>query len=216
MINKKLFIKSEGNKYFKRNINKLNIIDYSDDKLQILISKKINAVKNKDLNILEIGSGDGGRLIYLKKKFPKSNFYGIEPSKLAVNKSNKKNIKIKRGSADKIPFKNSFFDIVVFGFCLYLVDNKDLFVVANEADRVLKDKSWLIIKDFETKNILFKNYKHNKKIKIRKMNYSNMFLWCPYISLSSKEIFSHDKNNRWSDNEDQKISISCLRKNIFI
>ena len=89
MINKKLFIKSEGNKYFKRNINKLNINDYSNDKLQILISKKINAVKNKDLNILEIGSRDGGRLIYLKKKFPKSNFYGIEPSKLAVNKSNK-------------------------------------------------------------------------------------------------------------------------------
>ena len=39
-----------------------------------------------------------------------------------------------------------------------------------------------------------------------------MFLWNPYMSLSHKEIFNHNKNDAWSDNEDQKISINVIRK----
>lgn len=212
MINKSLFLKIEGDKYFLRNKKKLNSTNYEKDKLQILISRKLSEFKSKKIKLLEIGCGDGGRLSYLNKKFPNVDFFGLEPSKIALKNINKK-IKIKKGSADNLPFPNNFFDIIVFGFCLYLVDDKDLFNVANETDRIMRSKSWLFIKDFETKNLTYKKYKHNKKIKIRKMDYTKMFLWSPYMTLSSKEIFSHDKKETWSDNEDNKIAINCIRKN---
>ena len=43
----------------------------------------------------------------------------------------------------------------------------------------MDNKSFLVIKDFDTKNIKFKKYKHNDKIKIKKMNNQNIFLWHP-------------------------------------
>jgi len=52
------------------------------------------------------------------------------------------------GSADDLPFESDSFDGVIFGFCLYLCDHEDLFKIAQEADHVLRKKSWLVIKDF--------------------------------------------------------------------
>ena len=49
-------------------------------------------------------------------------------------------------------------------------------------------------------------------ILVRKMNYANLFSWHPNIDIESQTIMSHEDNNKWTDNSDNKISISCLRK----
>ena len=214
MSNKNLFLKKEADKYFYR--NKSNTTkENSKDKLLSVILKLIEKSKKKNLNILEVGCGEGRMLNYLNQKFPNLHLYGIDPSSKAVSLLKKKNIKATKGTADKLPYKKNYFDIVIMGFCLYLVDNKDLFTVASETYRVMDDKSFLVIKDFDTKNIKFKKYKHNDKIKIRKMNNQNIFLWHPSMNLIFKESFDHNKDF-WSDNEDQTVSISCIRKSEIV
>ena len=212
MSNKKLFKIKEGDKYFLRNIRTLNLKNYEDDKLQKIVSNRLLKFTKKKVKVLEIGCGDGKRLGFLKKKFKNIQFYGLEPSKRAIKDNYKLNI-IKIGTAEKLPFKENFFDIIIFGFCLYLTDNEDLFSIAKEAYRVTKDKSWIIIEDFDTDQIYFKRYKYNKKIKIRKMDYSKMFLWHPNLSLYSKEKYNHNGKN-FTDNIDNQVSISQIRKNV--
>ena len=43
------------------------------------------------------------------------DFFGIDPSKIAFKEINKEII-LKTGSADNLPFSDNFFDLVVFGF----------------------------------------------------------------------------------------------------
>ena len=210
MSNKNIFKSNEGDRYFIRNYKKLNTINYETDKLQIIISKKISSIKNKKIRVLEIGCGDGGRLTHLKKKFEKVKFYGLEPSKKA-KKNNYKLNSIKIGTAEKLPFEENYFDILIFGFCLYLTDSEDLFKISSEAYRVTKKRSWIIIKDFDTEMTLFKKYKYNKNIKVRKMDYSKMFLWHPNLILYSREKYNHDGDN-WTDDIDKHISIIQIRK----
>lgn len=212
MSNKKIFKINEGDRYFLRNYKKLSTINYEKDNLQKIISNKISSFKNKKIRVLEIGCGDGGRLTYLKKKFENVEFYGLEPSKKAKRDNYKLNT-IKVGTAEKLPFKENFFDILIFGFCLYLTDSEDLFQISSEAYRVTKKRSWIIIKDFDTEMTLIKKYKYNKNVKVRKMDYSKMFLWHPNLLLHSKQKYNHD-GDYWTDNIDKHISIIQIRKKV--
>jgi len=72
----------------------------------------------------------------------------LEPSNEAVYQAISLGLDARVGTADVIPFQDKSFDIVIFGFCLYLCDRDDLFKIAAEADRVLKTPGWLLIKDF--------------------------------------------------------------------
>ena len=201
--NKKYFLRNEGDKYYDRNKN--DKLDYKKEFLSKKISLFIDNKKN--IRVLEIGCGNAQRLIYLKQKFPLVDFYGIDPSSNDIKKI-KKNITLKRSTADKFPFKNSFFDIVIYGFCLYLVDDKSLFEVISEAERVSKSESWIVVYDFYSNDIKYREYKHNKKILIRKMNYSKIFSWCPYYKL---KIF---KKFKYKNKKKDFLAVFCFKKKI--
>ena len=78
MKQKKIFLKNEGDSWFKRNLNRdsSNFLD---------INSCIQYIKDND-KILEIGSSDGIKLYYLSRKTPKFNLslFGIDPSKEAI------------------------------------------------------------------------------------------------------------------------------------
>ena len=206
--NKNYFLKEGGDKYYDR--NKTKIIKFQNEPLSNKIIDQINIIKSRKINILEVGCGSAERLIYLKKIFPKVSFYGIDPSSKSIKGKNKKNINLKRSTADKLPFRNSFFDIIIYGFCLYLIDNKDLIKVVSEADRVTKNKSIIIIFDFYSKVLKYKKFKHKKNIFIRKMDNSKIFLWLPHYKLQSL------KTSLYPGKKNDFLSLICIKKNLKI
>ncbi|MDA9071442.1 class I SAM-dependent methyltransferase [Candidatus Pelagibacter sp.] len=209
-MQKKYFLKFEADKMFLRNKENLLNKNYNKDEIYLALKNKIK--KSHKYNILEIGCAGGDRLIFLKKQFPKCNFYGIDPSKKAVKNKKGNNINLKVGSADKLPYIDDKFDIIIFGFCLYLCDNEDLFKIAHEAYRVTKKKSLIVIMDFIQDKIKYNKYSHLKNILSRKMNYINMFIWHPNIKLISHKKIIDNQNKKFSK-KNSEISIVCLSKN---
>ena len=185
--NKEYFLKKGGDDYFYRNKNK--IINFKNELLTKVI---LNNLNNKIVNVLEVGCGEGSRLLYLSKKYKKVNFFGIDPSSAAIK--NKK-IFLKKATADKLPFKKNFFDIIVYGFCLYLTDNQDLIKIVFEADRVLKKNGIIVILDFYSKKIKYRKFSHIPGHYVRKMDYSKLFSWCPNYKILDFKKEKYDKKD---------------------
>jgi len=204
----KIFLKSEGDSFFIRNRN-----TWFNDK-DLIVEKVVKLNRQKKIkSILEVGCGDGWRLDLIEKKL-NIKCYGIEPSKKALKNSKNKKIKIVRGTADKLNFKNSQFDILIYGFCLYLVDVEDLFKVVYEADKVLKKNSYIIIYDFYSKKSKYLNYRHDKRVKVHKYDFSKIFLWHPRYKLVEQKVFEMFKNQKTTKTKNNwvPVVISIIKK----
>lgn len=205
---KDIFLKIEGDNWFERNKKVLERRSLNEDHLlnQIL---EFTLHKN-NASILEVGCGNGKRLLALKQKGYQVS--GIDPSQAAINDAILNGINAFVSTADNLTFENNYFDVVSFGFCLYLCDREDLFKIAAEADRVLKNGGYLFILDFYSKYPTSNIYKHFDGIKSYKMDYSKLFEWHPDYVLVKKIIGSHDNILMQTDNPNDLISISILRK----
>ena len=206
---KEIFQTLEADQWFCRN-KKLfeNTKDENGPIIQSL--KEIEIVPKK---VLEIGCSNGIQLNNFNKVFD-SECYGIDPSAQAIENGKKEfpNISLKVGTADVLPFDDNSFDMIVFGFCLYLCDRKDLFKIAFEADRCLLDTGFLAIIDFYPpfpyKNI----YKHTEGVCSYKMKYSKMFSWNPSYNEIFNTIFSHSGFSK-RNIPDEKVGVTILNKN---
>jgi ubiquinone/menaquinone biosynthesis C-methylase UbiE len=186
--NKEYFFKKGGDDYFYRNKNK--IINFKNELLSKVI---LNNLNNKIVNVLEVGCSDGSRLLYLSKKYKKINFFGVDPSSVALK--NKNSFFYKKATADKLPFKKSFFDIIIYGFCLYLTDNQDLIKIVYEADRVLKKNGIIIILDFYQKKIEYRKFSHQRGHYVRKMDCSKLFSWSPNYKVLNIKKEKYEKKD---------------------
>ena len=144
MTQKQVFKESEGDAWYQRNRIALGERDWSrDSTVQRLLSLPVDIGQAR---VLEIGCGDGSRLAEIRRRVP-VNVFGLDPSPQAIQMALSQGIVAKVGTADALPFENASFDIVIFGFCLYLCDDADLFRIAAESDRVLAPSGWLLIHD---------------------------------------------------------------------
>jgi len=111
--------------------------------------QRYNHYKLYPKSVLEIGCSNGYRLQKLHKTYSCS-CYEIDPSDNAIKDGQKQypTLNLYKGDATKLPFTDKKFDMVIFGFCLYLCDREDLFKIAYEADRVLKKNGHIVIYDF--------------------------------------------------------------------
>ena len=209
-MQKNVFLNSEGDAWFERNFSSSTGKEKSenDNILEIIREYNINPK-----NILEVGCSDGWRLKLFREEF-KCGCYGIEPSEKAVEKSKNisNNIEVVQGTADSLPYEDNTFDVLVYGFCLYLCDREDLFKIAYEGDRVLKDGGYIIIQDFSPPQPYRNQYIHKNDVFSYKMQYSEMFLWNPiYYKISSK-VFTHSGIEK-IEIPDERVSIELLQKN---
>jgi ubiquinone/menaquinone biosynthesis C-methylase UbiE len=186
MSNKSIYLNSEGNKWLLRNDFYLEKKNWGQDIIIKRLKNLVKKDKKRKYNILEIGCSNGKRLEFIKNFF-NSSVYGIDPSSYAVKKGLLKKLKIKKGTADLLPYQDSFFDIIIYGFCLYLCDLEDFFLIAKEGDRVLKRGGKIIILDFFSQKKIIKKDKHNPNVNILKMNFSKIFTWHPNFNLISKK-----------------------------
>jgi ubiquinone/menaquinone biosynthesis C-methylase UbiE len=205
---KQIFLDSEGNSWLSRN---QKVVDSrplpQGDPLLIELS---NFNLPKGTKVLEIGCGHGRRLTWMRENL---GFLcsGIEPSGEAVELAKSNGINAYQGTADELPFSDSTFDLLIFGFCLYLCDRNDLFRIAQEADRVLKDPGWLIIHDFYSPTPCRRPYTHYPGLFSHKMDYRTLFTWHPSYTCLNHQV-RHHENNLYTDNPQEWVAISTIRK----
>ncbi len=152
-------------------------------------------------SVVEIGCGTGWRLAEIDKKYKPKHCVGYEPSEKAVDERVFANVF--RGGADEYRPYQGQYDLIIFGFCLYLVDREDLFAIAMMADSALQDKGHIIIHDFLPEYPHRQPYKHKAGMWSWKMDHSQLWLANPaYKGTHIKHM---------GEGEDA-IGVSILRK----
>jgi ubiquinone/menaquinone biosynthesis C-methylase UbiE len=218
MINtqKDAFLESEANDYFAR--NQAILKNYSTEKDSVL--KTIQDYKCVPKRVLEIGCNAGYRLNGLKIIYPECEVYGIEPSGDAIDygKNNYQDIFLIQGMADDLSiFEDGFFDLVIIGFVLYVVDRNLLLKTVSEIDRVLANKGVLLNIDFFAQTPSLNAYTHINSMEAYtyKQNYDEVFLASRLYQCIDKRSFSHlNKQFDITDDYYNKYSITTLKKDL--
>lgn len=174
---------------------------------------------NYPKRILDIGCGTGETLTFLKNLYPKAKLYGIDISNRAVMYSKQRgHWRIQKASANTLPFKNNFFDAVLYLDVLEHI--KDDAKAISEAKRVLKSKGVIIItapalgfiwsghdtgqghqRRYTRRAI--KSLARLNKLKVSFISYFNFFLSPPIILI---RILSNLKPFRSVSNYDRSIN----------
>jgi len=211
MISKQkyIFLKGEADAWFKRNCKTFEKTDFRQDEICLLVTDICESY-NCQLRILEVGCSGGDRLKFLSDIL-NCEVHGIDPSEMAVGRCRANNINALVGTADHLPYEDSFFDILIFGFCLYLCDRDDLFKIVSEANRVLKDEGWVIIKDFYAKQPMKRFYQHADEVYSYKMDYASLFTCHPNYVNYHQQLFHH-KSLKMTDSSDDWVAVSAIRK----
>ncbi len=207
MDQKSLFKNSYADEFFERIQNQTEV--FNDDPISQVLKGNLSGQ-----SLLEIGCGTGARVNYLKDKHGLGRCVGIEPSKKAVETAKKSfnNAEFYIGTADDLSEIKGNFDIVIFGFCLYLCDRKDLFKIANEADSILKEGGVLVIYDFYTPIPFKNNYHNSSNIFSYKQDYSEIFDAMPWYQVEKKIISNLTGNYQSFGMYDETFMVSSIRK----
>ncbi len=201
---------SEGDAWLARNLPRLGDLAAKggDPVVEILDQSGV-----RGRSILEIGCSHGWRLELLRKA--SSAFAaGIDPSLRAIEEGRKlyPELELVRGTADALPFESARFDLVIYGFCLYLCDRADLFKIVAEGDRVLAENGYLVIYDFCAEHPHRRSYSHDARLTTYKMDNSALFLANPAYKLVAQRMIGADGGPATSD--DDRVAISLLKKNL--
>jgi len=165
---------------------------------------------DESFKLLEVGASNGLRLGHVQRELG-MDVAGIEPSSAAVAEARMAGLDVQVGTAENMPFEDDTFDIVVFGFCLYLCDPSDLFRIAAEADRVLKQTGWVVIQDFYAEVPAVRPYHHIEGVYSRKMDYRTLFSWHPDYTCYSHRVVGHQTSG-FVDDPQEWVATSVLRK----
>jgi len=104
---------------------------------------------------IEIGIGSG---IFAEKLNIK---FGIDPSEKMLNYATQRNLKVKKGFAENLPYPDNSFDFAAFITSICFIDNPEKAI--KEAHRIIKDKGDLIIAFIDKESSLGKSLELEKK-----------------------------------------------------
>lgn len=211
MTQKDAFLEGEGDAWFERNRRQDVRDDFPQtDRLLAELLRLSPPEAAGPVDLLEIGCGEGVRLGWLAEHL-RWRCSGIDPSLRAVEAARLRGVDARNGTADVLPFEDAAFDIVVFGFCLYVCDRRDLFRIACEADRVLRAPGWLVILDFHSPSPMRRPYHHRAGLFSHKMDYRSMFIWHPDYTSYSHTVRDH-LSGAYTDDPQEWTAVSVLRK----
>lgn len=141
--------------YYQRGVRE-NILQrfWHGNKLK-LVTRAIKSQNENPKNILDVGCASGWFLSELNKEFEKTEAFGIDVYKRAIEYGKKKykNINLKKADAHKIPYSSNSFDVIICNEVLEHVEDPDK--VLKEMIRVLK-KDGVLVVEIDTGNWLFK------------------------------------------------------------
>ena len=170
--------------------------------------------------LLEIGCGAGRNLVALERLVPGISCFGIDPSAQAIARGCERSPhhRLEVGTADSLPFEGPF-DVVFFGFCLYLCDRSLLHSAVAQADAVLNggeggQRGFLAILDFDPDQPHRRAYRHDDRIASFKADYSALFLADPAYRLVAKFAFDHARDDLgWALDPNDRVALWILEKN---
>jgi SAM-dependent methyltransferase len=205
-LQKRTFLEREGDAWFFRNKTKLDSGDVRDP-----VQGVLSRIAMEPRALLEIGCSNGWRVNALSDHFSAKG-YGVDPSRKAISEGRAlyPQLNLFEGTADSLPFSNGQFDLVIYGFCLYLCDRADIFRIAAEGDRVLSDGGHLVIYDFFVNKPYSRIYHHDPKLLSYKMDYSALFLCYPAYTLQYIESFNVGGGPPVK--EDDTVAVIVLKK----
>lgn len=147
--NEPKFLKSSQYKNDKNLSARFGLYDFSYPKVDIY-NEAIKALKLKgNEKILEVGCGNGQVLVNIYKGGHRGELTGTDISKgmyketVAQCKQDHLPIKFKEVSADKLPFKDESFDVILAFFMIYHMP--DINIALQEWKRVLKPNGKLLV-----------------------------------------------------------------------
>lgn len=209
-----IFLESEGDDFFGRNRAHLtpDMARPSTDRLIEFLKSANTAIAHAT----EVGCGNGAELLKLCTALDCEGT-GIEPSAQAVDDGNRMasqrrgRMTIHRGTAESLPLPDESSDLLLFGFCLYLVDRRLLLPAMGEAYRVLRPGGFLAIVDFDPARQHRRAYAHHDGLWSFKQDYSRIPLSTGLFSLAAKYALSH-AGDGFDTDSDERVGLSILYK----
>lgn len=198
------FSQNDGDAWWRRN----------SEKVGLGVDPVIQAIKDHDIfpkKVFEIGCANGWRLKLLREQFG-CECWGCDISHEAIAANVDKENRVYWREATRLKQIPQGFDMVIYGFCLYVCDPKDLFRIANEGDRILKNEGHLVIHDFLPEHPHSRIYRHDPDLRSNKMDYAKLWLANPAYSLVSRRVYPHEHGEEIT--EDTRTAVTILRKNL--
>jgi SAM-dependent methyltransferase len=202
---KEVFLGGEGDAWYGRNLR--HLLEPGPD----IVLTTLEEIRIAPKSVLEIGCANGYRVAQICERFGAVGS-GIEPSGKAVadGRGRFPSLTLEIGTADALPFADGQFDLVVFGFCLYLVDPRLHLRCVAEADRVLAEGGVLVIYDFIEPVPYYNEYAHRPGIRSHKMEFSRFFLASPAYKLLHRNMMTSEHR---VPAPDQAVGVDALAKN---
>ena len=174
-----IFLGSEGDAWLERNRHNLGYRDPVFDAIKdVGIKPKI---------VCEIGCANGWRLANLRDQYG-CDVFGIEPSKQAAKEAAELHIPVSQSTAAE-PAAPADYDLLIYGFCLYLTDPADWLRIAYEGDTMVTPGGHLIIHDFaDVFSPYARRYKHHAKILSYHFDFAKLWLAHPLYTVIRREI----------------------------
>lgn len=206
-----IFLGGEGDAYFRRNGPAYASQQAGRTSLPLQVIKHH---VHPGSQVLEIGCANGLNLETLRRQSGCVGS-GIDPSAEAIDAGKREfpSLDLHRATADALPFADASFDLVWFGFCLYVTDRALLPRVVAEADRVLKDGGFLAIVDFDPDAPVRRRYSHAQGVTTFKTDHARLFLGFPQYVLVEKRSFSH-AGERFASDAGERLAIQVLHKQL--
>jgi len=207
MTQRSSFLAGEGDAWFSRNLHA------GEDASHDHVASILTDIGGRPRSVLEIGCSNGSKLAQLCTAFGCAGT-GIDPSVRAIEDGRARHPKLRLvvGTAESLPFLDGEFDLVIFGFCLYLCDRQDLFRIAAEADRCLSDGGMLAITDFMPPTQYRNVYSHTDGVYSYKFDCRKMFLWNPACFERALKVYGHGGSSSLAP--DHRTSTAILQKDL--
>ncbi len=197
----KIITKVANDNHERNRFKRLEKADKNHPVIKLFRSKKIQTKK-----LLEIGCSTGFVLKRIKD-ITNANCYGIDPSRKAISEGKKifKGINLYPGTLESSSLRKKKFDLIIFGFFLFLLPPKKILNLFKIVDDMLDNDGKIIIYDFHAKNLIRKKYKHKKGLFSYKWNFKNVFLSLPQYKLVYLKVEKYKKTN-------DKLEVSLIKK----
>ena len=124
----------------------------------------LKEIANPQGKFLEVGSSWGRRTAQISSVIGLQGV-GVDPSKKAVAFGNAQfggNPQLRVGTASQLPLSSQSVSVVFYGFCLYLLPDRQLPRVIEELNRVAKSQHHVAILDFDFPREMRVPYKHRE------------------------------------------------------